>query len=1050
MSSKFISSSGAGDLSVVLNGSLNIHGASLSSTGLIPNMPVKTDTASKKLVSSKISVNDLNEPLSQFVQETTDKTLFIQLPLSNDGTHFSNNVTAKKFILDGATSENKAYLMSDGTTSTASSNGQPNIYLFLNSQNIASPATAGQIRTNNARNDLSTRVYISLITRDNVNIGVFLNQISTTSVLYMQDQTTSSNNVRFNVIGTPIVYPSYIDVPVQYFSGSGTGDIELGNNSNIFMSIFTNDLAVDIRLSSLETKTGLQQATNTITRFSNTLIVDSGYPIYPLDEIKLGVSDEIKVDMPLNKFEVSDAIRAYIPLDLGNNDINNAGLYNGCDVNAMKDLVVLNTNAISAKLDKNTADGLYAPITNFNYLTTSEASSTYLAKTDATLYATTSSLSNYLTSASADKYLTKTISDGLYPTITDLATTNGNVATLSSKTQNLSGTFSYSQFSKPLDMMTNVIDNVGTPLINVHAANKLYVDTEIIKGIASKLNINGTNSMTGDLNMNTKNITNAGIITASKFSTNGLSTEFLKANGDIDGNEYLTTASALTTYGKLTDLNAITTTVSAHTNSISSLSTTRLNINGNNAMQADLDVGTHKVINVSEPTAPTDATTRLYVDTASATKLSIDGSNSMTGILNMNTYNINNVGVINATEISLTSGTPAQFLKGDGSLDGKSYVEQSGVALTNSAVAFINSSGQLSSSASNLYVQKGVNTIQSALNAVVNNSYSSIQLSSSVFIETVVLIKSNYTLVGPAHIFGNMTFGVLGIDTDNISIKDVVVAGNLTFITDITYHGLKHYFSGCEFQGGVIFPTAPLKGGQSITFVDCVFSGSSAITFHNILNNIYFIRCEFKGQTITNNQLTSARLVFRNCRGLPTLSLGNCVKVGLNESVSGSSSFTLVDSTNTALLRADGTTDANTYLTTDLASSTYPTITSGSFAVQWTGGAGGTTHDRNIEWRRISDGIITTVWLKLTAFSVTIGTANSNFGVLMTTATVPANLSVLGQPCLPLITVFNNVVQCGWLVHYGTTLGIQNSAKGTALAGTVCGIPQTAIVSYMI
>ena len=81
--------------------------------------------------------------------------------------------------------------------------------------------------------------------------------------------------------------------------------------------------------------------------------------------------------MPLNKFEVSDEIRAYIPLDMGNNDINNAGLYNGCDVNDMKDLLVLNTNAISAKLDKTTADGLYAPLTGANYLTTAEASSTY-------------------------------------------------------------------------------------------------------------------------------------------------------------------------------------------------------------------------------------------------------------------------------------------------------------------------------------------------------------------------------------------------------------------------------------------------------------------------------------------------------------------------------------------------------------------------------------------------------------------------------------------------------------------------------------------------
>ena len=129
---------------------------------------------------------------------------------------------------------------------------------------------------------------------------------------------------------------------------------------------------------------------------------------------------------------------------------------------------------------------------------------------------------------------------------------------------------------------------------------------------------------------------------------------------------------------------------------------------------------------------------------------------------------------------------------------------------------------------------------------------------------------------------------------------------------------------------------------------------------------------------------------------------------------------------------------------------TYPTMTTGSFTVQWTGGAGGTTVDRTIEWRRLSDGTITTVWLKLPAFTVNIGTANSIFGVLCTTATVPSNLSVLQKPNLPIITTFNGVVQCGWLVHFGTTLGVQPGNKGPAVANTVCGIPNVAIVSYMI
>ena len=40
------------------------------------------------------------------------------LPLSTDGRIFSENVYADKFVINGATSENKGFLMSDGTVST--------------------------------------------------------------------------------------------------------------------------------------------------------------------------------------------------------------------------------------------------------------------------------------------------------------------------------------------------------------------------------------------------------------------------------------------------------------------------------------------------------------------------------------------------------------------------------------------------------------------------------------------------------------------------------------------------------------------------------------------------------------------------------------------------------------------------------------------------------------------------------------------------------------------------------------------------------------------
>ena len=452
-----------------------------------------------------------------------------------------------------------------------------------------------------------------------------------------------------------------------------------------------------------------------------------------------------------------------------------------------------------------------------------------------------------------------------------------------------------------------------------------------------------------------------------------------------------------------------------------------------------------KISLLGTPTSDSDATTKLYVDekitTAGvASKLNIDGSNAMTGDLNLGTRSITNVRLITATQISLTSGNSSQFLKGDGSLDEKTYVQQS--ALTNSAIAYINSSGQLSSSASNLYVQKGVNTIQSALDAVVDNTYSSIQLSSGKFIENVVLGKSNYTLSGlSTRISGDMVLGTTDDPTYLITVRDIIVLGYLEFMTDTGLNYLDHHFKNCEFQGAIAFPAVSTTGSFGITFEDCSFTGSSAITFYNILNPITFTQCTFNGQSITNNLSTAnkSNLIFRDCKKLPTLAIPNCLMRGLNESITTGNSFT-VNSTSTALLRANGTTDINIY----------PTMTSGSFAVQWTGGSGGTTQDRTISWRRLSDGISTTVWLTLPVFSVTIGTANSNFGVLCTTATVPANLQVANQPHLPIIVNFNGIIQCGWLHHFGSTFGVQPSNKGAALAGTVCGIPNVAIVSYMV
>ena len=73
------------------------------------------------------------------------------------------------------------------------------------------------------------------------------------------------------------------------------------------------------------------------------------------------------------------------------------------------------------------------------------------------------------------------------------------------------------------------------------------------------------------------------------------------------------------------------------------------------------------------------------------------------------------------------------------------------------------------------------------------------------------------------------------------------------------------------------FPTSLATGtnGTAIYFDNCSFSGASAIVIPNqSLYTIFFTRCAFIGQTITNNQPVGniTKTVFTDCSYLPTLS----------------------------------------------------------------------------------------------------------------------------------------------------------------------------------
>lgn len=66
----------------------------------------------------------------------------------------------------------------------------------------------------------------------------------------------------------------------------------------------------------------------------------------------------------------------------------------------------------------------------------------------------------------------------------------------------------------------------------------------------------------------------------------------------------------------------------------------RLKKDGSEAMDADLPMGGHKVVNVQDPTADQDAATKKYVDDGDAKKVNLDGSSTMQGDLVMGGHEV--------------------------------------------------------------------------------------------------------------------------------------------------------------------------------------------------------------------------------------------------------------------------------------------------------------------------------------------------------------------------------------------------------------------------
>lgn len=216
-----------------------------------------------------------------YVQSVSDGKTCIDSKIRELGTEFEfggsnlsliDNITANSFIKNGGL--DIQYLMADGSTLTASANsGNSNFYLYNSGTSESPTPSNGYITYNSSTQSEATIIYISHITRDNVDIEVYFKQITTITEVYVQDENNSGLFIQYSIAGTPtITIGAQIEIPVLVSLQGTTG---FANGHNVFISFFTNGIEVDTRLSALENKTQHQTAPSGNTVFLSNVDLNS-------------------------------------------------------------------------------------------------------------------------------------------------------------------------------------------------------------------------------------------------------------------------------------------------------------------------------------------------------------------------------------------------------------------------------------------------------------------------------------------------------------------------------------------------------------------------------------------------------------------------------------------------------------------------------------------------------------------------------------------------------------------------------------------------------
>ena len=233
-----------------------------------------------------------------------------------------DDITANSFIKIGGT--NQQYLMADGSVLEGSANNSDsNIYLYNNQDGITTPPpNNGGVGYDNSDQESALNVFISHLTRDNIDVEVFYSSVNTLYDLYIQDQKESQNYIRYNITGPiTVVMGSYVRVPVLEIASNGTGKTSFGNGHNIILSFISNLSEVNTRLTDVEIKTQNQNANAGQTIFLGDVNIQDP-SAYFIGKFKTdgGFSTEfLKADGSIdsNSYALSSDLSSYLPLGGG-------------------------------------------------------------------------------------------------------------------------------------------------------------------------------------------------------------------------------------------------------------------------------------------------------------------------------------------------------------------------------------------------------------------------------------------------------------------------------------------------------------------------------------------------------------------------------------------------------------------------------------------------------------------------------------------------------------------------------------------------------------